>query len=63
MVNWEHLYVPRIARLIGNPDNQLATAQLLGTSQAPFDVTDPLGHFDDGGHLVLQCVCHQRGPG
>ena len=41
MVNWEHLYVPRIAGLIGNPDNQLTTLQLLNTSGAPIDPLNP----------------------
>jgi pimeloyl-ACP methyl ester carboxylesterase len=48
MVNWEHLYVPRIAGLIGNPDpnNQLTTLQLLNTSGAPIDEANPSTAID-----------------
>jgi pimeloyl-ACP methyl ester carboxylesterase len=59
MVNWEHLYVPRIAGLIGNLDNQLTTLQLLNTSGAPFDPANPSTAIDDSGHPVLQRVCHE----
>ncbi len=48
MVNWEHLYVPRIAGLVGNRENLVTTAQLLNASLAfnpslaPFVKDDPL---------------------
>jgi pimeloyl-ACP methyl ester carboxylesterase len=41
MQNWETVYVPQIAGLIGNPANQPITAQLLKTSRAPIDPANP----------------------
>jgi pimeloyl-ACP methyl ester carboxylesterase len=42
ILNWETMYAPQIAGLIGNPANQLTTAQLLRTSRAPIDLADPV---------------------
>ncbi len=39
--NWEGMYAPQIAGLIGNPANQHTTEQLLRTSRAPIDPADP----------------------
>jgi hypothetical protein len=41
MSAWESVFVPQIAGLIGNPDTQHITEQLLWTSRAPIDPADP----------------------
>jgi len=41
MLNWETVYAPQIAGLIGNPANQHTTEQLLQTSRAPIDPANP----------------------
>ena len=41
ILNWETVYAPQIAGLIGNPANQHLTEQLLRTSHAPINSADP----------------------